>query len=302
MPRKGWTALETPNGWFQMIRGPRPPSVRWEKAPQQEQRGGRWRQPKAPVLQQFPQRTATTRGAPRQNGNAFPSAPGPRLKTSGLRPFQDPDSRVVAAKDRVSRLERALEAMGDSEGPEVDGLRAALEKAREFAKGVPLEKQIKDGEQFLIRAKGHLVELEKERSTVEASIADAERRLEKLRAQADLLPPQAPMQPPPSVLPMSDMEAEIKRLREQVAELEGTSATQERPRVRQRISGVAGGGFIPVMPGLIPAELCQWIEDRQTDLQEALVDGNTARVLELTSKMAEGAEQLREITCSRMVP
>ena len=110
------------------------------------------------------------------------------------------------------------------------------------------------------------------------------------------------MQPPPSVPPISDMEAEIKRLGEQVAELEGTSATQERPRVRQRISGAAGGGFIPVMPGLIPAELSQWIEDRQTDLQEALVDGNTARVLELTSKMAEGAEQLREITCSRMVP
>ena len=56
----------------------------------------------------------------------------------------------------------------------MDGLRAAREKAREFAKGVPLDKQIKDGEQFLIRAKGHLVaELEKERCTVEASIADA---------------------------------------------------------------------------------------------------------------------------------
>ena len=38
--------------------------------------------------------------------------------------------------------------MGDSEGPEVDGLRVALEKAREFVKGVFLDKQIKDGEQF----------------------------------------------------------------------------------------------------------------------------------------------------------
>ena len=56
------------------------------------------------------------------------------------------------------------------------------------------------------------------------------------------------------------------------------------------------------MPGLILAELYQWLEDRQTDLQKALVDGNSARVLELTSKMTEGAEQLREITCSRMVP
>ena len=32
--RKGWTALETPNRWFQLIRGPRPPSVRWEKSRQ----------------------------------------------------------------------------------------------------------------------------------------------------------------------------------------------------------------------------------------------------------------------------
>ena len=101
-------------------------------------------------------------GAQRQSGNAPQSAPGPRLKTSGWRPFQDPDSRVVVARDRVSRLERALEARGDREGPEVDGLRAAFEKAREFTEGVPLDKQIKDGEQFLIRAKGHLVELEKE--------------------------------------------------------------------------------------------------------------------------------------------
>ena len=35
--------METPNGRFQLIRGPRLPSVRWEKAPKQEQRGGRWR-------------------------------------------------------------------------------------------------------------------------------------------------------------------------------------------------------------------------------------------------------------------
>ena len=41
----------------------------------------------------------------------------------------------------------------------------------------------------------------------------ASETFEKLRAQADLLPPQAPMQPPP-VPPTSDKEAEIKRLRE----------------------------------------------------------------------------------------
>ena len=29
MPRRGWTAIETPCGWFEVIRGPRPPSVQW---------------------------------------------------------------------------------------------------------------------------------------------------------------------------------------------------------------------------------------------------------------------------------
>ena len=91
---------------------------------------------------------------------------------------------------------------------------------------------------------------------------------------------------PPLVPPISDVEAEIKRLREQVTVLEA--------RVRQRISGAAGGGYIPMIPGLIPAELYQWLEDRQTDLQEA-------RVLKLTSKMTE-AELLKEITCSSHGP
>ena len=86
-------------------------------------------------------------------------------------------------------------------------------------------------------------------------------------------------------------------------ELEGTSVAQERPRVRQRVSGTAGVGFIPPMPTLVPGELFTWLEDRQTDLQEALSSGDTSHVLELTSKMSEGAEHLREITSSvRMVP
>ena len=146
--------------------------MRWEKAPQQEQRGS------VETAQSSGSPAVATEDTHHEGGTVSEReciSVSPRTKVEDIRveAFPKTDSRVVAAKDRVSRLERALEAMGDSEGPEVDGLRAALEKAREFAKGVPLEKQIKDGEQFLIRAKGHLAELEKERSTVEASITDA---------------------------------------------------------------------------------------------------------------------------------
>ena len=42
MVRKGWTHVEVPNGWVQLIRGPRPKSVQWPRAhdrkPQQPQR------------------------------------------------------------------------------------------------------------------------------------------------------------------------------------------------------------------------------------------------------------------------
>ena len=31
MPRRGWSAVPTPAGWFEVIRGLRPPSVQWPK-------------------------------------------------------------------------------------------------------------------------------------------------------------------------------------------------------------------------------------------------------------------------------
>ena len=45
MPRKGWRAVETPAGWYEVIRGPRPPSVKWPMAQpiQVVPRRGRWR-------------------------------------------------------------------------------------------------------------------------------------------------------------------------------------------------------------------------------------------------------------------
>ena len=43
------------------------------------------------------------------------------------------------------------------------------------------------------------------------------------------------------------------------------------------------------------------VEDRQAELQEALVEGDTGRVLVLTTKMTEGAKKLRVISGVRMV-
>ena len=138
-------------------------------------------------------------GARFGNGLSALCAPQP---APGPSPFQDPNSRVVPAKDRISRLERALEAMGDSEA-EVDGLRTALEKARAETRKVEGPRQI------FSHCSLHL---------------------------------------------FLQYQMWRRRSREQVTVLEAC--------VRQRISGAAGGGYIPMMPGLIPAELYQWLEDR----------------------------------------
>ena len=45
-----------------------------------------------------------------------------------------------------------------------------------------------------------------------------------------------------------------------------------------------GRGSVPAMPLLIPAELSAWMEERHVDLHDRLMDGDLARVLELTSK------------------
>ena len=74
-----------------------------------------------------------------------------------------------------------------------------------------------------------------------------------------------------------------------MVQLQGDSTPVERPRVRQR------SDLVPYMPALIPAELAQWMEDRQADLQEALSLDDTNRILELTSKLSEGAERLVEM-------
>ena len=51
------------------------------------------------------------------------------MRTAGLRPFVDVSAKQSQASDRVMKIKHALQVLGDTEGPEVDGLRAALKRA-----------------------------------------------------------------------------------------------------------------------------------------------------------------------------
>ena len=73
----------------------------------------------------------------------------------------DPDIRVVGARERVSRLERALGVMEDFEGPEVLSLRTALKRAQKDAQEVPVEVQIRDREAFIERARKRIAKIDR---------------------------------------------------------------------------------------------------------------------------------------------
>ena len=57
-------------------------------------------------------------------------------------------------------------------------------------------------------------------------------------------------------------------------------------RVRQRAAR------IPSMPSLVPPKLAQWMEVCQAELQDALSNGDDLAVLELSSKLGQGAERM----------
>ena len=265
MVRKGWSQLEVPNGWIQLIRGPRPKSVQWPRVSQPaEVRVPRQPKPNAPV--------------------AKPNAPV--AKTSGMRPFGDPSVKVTAAQEGVAKLESALAALQGVEGPEVDSLRAALKRAKDV-KLTPLDVQAKECEAFLARARAHLTELDAKRAVAGTNIKEAE--------QIQL---QHSAPPPP---PVPDAETELRQLRETVAQLKGQlhhtkpAATVEVPISKRQCR--RDEDFVP----MCVEELQEWIAGRQADLHEAMVAGRPDEAARVSDIMGQAVQQWqREVSVSCM--
>ena len=64
------------------------------------------------------------------------------------------------------------------------------------------------------------------------------------------------------------------------------------PSVKRTCRMEDGRAVIPAMPNLVPAELSTWLEERHADLHDALVNN---RILDLTTKLSEGAERMVEM-------
>ena len=73
------------------------------------------------------------------------------------------------------------------------------------------------------------------------------------------------------------------------AEEERDAASKDKPQCSEP-AGFARTDHIPPMPSLVPAELSQWLLDRQSDLQETHeLGGQPDLVLQLTSMLSDGA-------------
>ena len=127
MVRRGWSTVEVPSGWLQVIRGPRPPAARWPSA----HKGSVQRSPSKPVITQ------------------------PVLPQDACR-RQKPSEVRAAASTRISRLQGAVASLGPDDTEERKVLEAALKKAKTQAAVPPVEDQIAMSVKFLERARKRL--------------------------------------------------------------------------------------------------------------------------------------------------
>ena len=233
--RRGWTTHEDiqHQAWLRVLQGRRPPSVQWPRA--------------------RPQQHSLQSGQSVVNEGLKSTQKTQTMRTAGLRPFVDASAKQTMAGDRVTKIKHALQVLGDTEGPEVDGLRAALKRAESDTKVTPIHVQVKECESFLSRARKHMEELDQKRAVVGASISDAEKRLVALKSQeACMSAPSAP----------SDALSEVQRLQDLVSQLQAKIDAQGQdpdvpcvPTVKRFCRSGQGHVQVPLMPNSIPEHL-----------------------------------------------
>ena len=206
-----------------------------------------------------------------------------------------------AAQQRVAQLESALRALGDAKGPEVTVLQESLKAAKRAAQVPPVKVQLVHCEQFVARAEKRLAIHDEERITLVKQLEDGKQRLLNLREEVSQSPAPAPVQPTDWGAQVASLQQMVNTLQSErdalAAQIQGEKADMSSHRIvaRRRTQQGVGPGHIPLMPTTVPGELSQWLEDRQEDLKDAFAREDDIGVLELTSKMAQGAEQLIQL-------
>ena len=179
MPRRGRHVSEDLSRavWQEILRGPRPPAARWPTV-----QGSRQRQRSQGVRESmqvrqesilgrgFAQGRRGSTGGRQQDGAANPT----RQEGRGL----PPDEVMANARARVSKLEAAIAAVGDSD-PTCATLREALARAKSQAQERPVADRIKHTNIFIERAKKRVHALQEDVKMAQAAVVVAQEKLAK---------------------------------------------------------------------------------------------------------------------------
>ena len=152
MGRRGWSAA--PDGWVQIIRGPRPRKRCGQGQGATCQPFTRSRQLQA-VCSEF-------------------------LRADGASNSMNPDTAREMAQCTVVTFERALEAMGDVQGPAVEVMKTELTKAKSASKQPPLDVEINQCRKYVARGERRVKELDAQRAEECALLTEAQERLERM--------------------------------------------------------------------------------------------------------------------------
>ena len=173
MGRRGWQAIEVPQGWFNVIRGPRPPSVRWPQAQRSHQPVKMRNVSVAPP-------TKVLGGRP-----LVQSSNGSTGRQSG--PAPTPEEGHGACTPSCNTVGVSHAVVGD---PALIPLQEALKKAKAQAATPPLVDRVTASEMHVGRkkkrleeAEGEVLEAIKRRDVLKAKVVAGEERLAGLKAE-----------------------------------------------------------------------------------------------------------------------
>ena len=189
------------------------------------------------------------------------------------------------------KLEAALRAMGDCDGPEVATLKSSLQKARAASRSKPIQDQIAETAAFISRAQKRLSVLEEERVREQELLDKALLRQERLRRELE-----SEREEQPCTVP--DVSAQLHRLEATVAEM-----MKERDDLRQKVEGRRGVWMANEPPDVdrvppIPSQeqhIYGWLSSRNCEARNALEFGDHRTVSKLSSLLAEGCGRLASL-------
>ena len=261
MVRRGWSTVEVPSGWLQVIRGSRPPVARW------------------------PGRSAFSANCP----DPRPSVPIPD------RP-RKPNEVRGAASTRVARLQAAMSNLGPDNFEEKKVLDAALRKAQSQAKVPPLEEQIAHTTKFLERAKKRLVadvELQtvKKKVQCEEEVAEAEADLARMRKEVPL-PTDHSEDPGAEVLRLRARLAQLEATSCRPVRGSVEAAEGIRTKAAKRRAGCCVADVLPSTE----QELCSWLDDKQLELRDAMDMSDVESASAITRLITRGLAKMARIT------